>query len=204
MTCLTQWSFLAAAALTMGPSVQMHTLSDGALLHALQRGGYVLVMRHASSPREAPDERSANADNVRRERQLDANGRATATAMGAALRRLRIPIGEVLSSPTYRALETVRLARLPPPHVQPELGDRGQSMQGVTPEQTAWLKHRVTEFPQRVNTLLVTHAPSMSAAFPEWAADLADGEMLVIGSDGKGGATLVARVTIQQWPALTE
>jgi hypothetical protein len=61
------------------------TLSGPALVTALQRGGYVLVMRHASSPSAPPDEKTANADNVGRERQLDANGRATATAMGQAL-----------------------------------------------------------------------------------------------------------------------
>jgi hypothetical protein len=45
-------------------------------------GGYVIVMRHASSPRDVPDKRHANADNVNLERQLDEAGRASATAMG--------------------------------------------------------------------------------------------------------------------------
>jgi len=33
--------------------------------------------------------------------------------MGDTFRRLRIPVGQVLSSPTYRALETARLAQNP-------------------------------------------------------------------------------------------
>ena len=90
-------------------------LSGDALVNALRRGGYVLVVRHASSPREAPAKQSANPDNVSVERQLDDNGRATAIAMGKALRELDIPIGEVFTSPAYRALETVRLAQLPNP-----------------------------------------------------------------------------------------
>src|SRR5690348_17151496 len=110
------------AALSLTPSVGIQALSGEALVRALQRGGYILVVRHASSPREAPDAATANADNVNRERQLDQNGRATATAMGAALRALHIPIGEVLTSPTYRAWETARLAELPDPHPQTELG----------------------------------------------------------------------------------
>jgi hypothetical protein len=32
--------------------------------------------------------------------------------------------------------------------------------------------------------------------------DVADGEALVYGPDGKGGATLVARVKIEEWPRL--
>jgi len=179
-------------------------LSGQPLVKALQRGGYVLVMRHASSPREAPDERSANRDNVARERQLDEKGRATAVAMGEAFRALHIPIGDVLTSPTYRARETVRLARLPNARPQPELGDGGQSMQGVTPAQTAWLKMKATEFPRGANTLLVTHLPNMSAAFPDWIGGLDDGETLVLGADGKGGTTLVARVKIEQWPHLID
>jgi broad specificity phosphatase PhoE len=74
-------------------------------------------------------------DNIELERQLDAGGRAGATAMGQALRDLTIPIGEVLTSPTYRAMEIVRLAQLPNPQPHPELGDGGQSMQGVTEAQ---------------------------------------------------------------------
>ena len=49
------------------------SLSGEALVKALRQGGYIIVMRHASSPREAPDKQTANADNVNRERQLDAS-----------------------------------------------------------------------------------------------------------------------------------
>src|SRR5208282_2770896 len=99
------------------------TLQGGALVKALQRGGYVIVMRHTSSPRDVPDKKAANPDNVKPERQLDAEGRTTATAMGKALRDLKIPVGEVFTSPTYRALETVKYAQLGKPQPVAELGD---------------------------------------------------------------------------------
>jgi phosphohistidine phosphatase SixA len=158
-------------------------------------------MRHTSSPREAPDKQSANADNVKVERQLDEVGRTTAIAMGKALRDLKIPVGEVLASPTYRALETVKYAQLGNPRTYPELGDNGQSMQGGTPAQAAWLRQRVTQFPSRSNTILVTHFPNIRDAFPQ-ASGVDDGEALVFGPDGKGGAALVARIKIEQWPGL--
>jgi phosphohistidine phosphatase SixA len=178
------------------------TLSGDALVKALRQGGYVLLMRHASSPREAPARQSADADNVNLERQLDENGRATAAAMGKALRDLKIPVGDVITSPTYRARETVRLAQLANPRTQAELGDGGQSMQGVADAQSAWLKKRVTELPSGANTILVTHLPNITGAFPQWASGLSDGETLVLGSDGKGGAALVARIKIEQWPKM--
>src|SRR5262245_59573700 len=112
--------------LLMATSATAQTLSGPALVTALRQGGYVIVMRHASSPREVPDKKTANADNLNLERQLDEAGRVTATAMGKALRDLKIPIGEVLTSPTYRALETIRLGQFGNPKTFAELGDGGQ------------------------------------------------------------------------------
>jgi phosphohistidine phosphatase SixA len=178
------------------------TLSGEQLVTALRAGGYVLVMRHASSPRQPPDKQTANADNVDLERQLDTKGRTTAAAMGQALHALKIPIGEVLTSPTYRAQETVHLAQLPNPKPQDELGDGGHSMQGITDAQADWLKQKVAHFPRGTNTILVTHLPNIERAFPQWSADLADGETLVFGPDGQGHATVVARVKIEEWPTL--
>jgi phosphohistidine phosphatase SixA len=178
------------------------TLSGAALVNALKKGGYVLVMRHASSPREMPGERTANPDNTTRERQLDEAGRASAAAMGKALRELAIPIGDVLTSPTYRALETVRLGQLGTSKTIAALGDRGQSMQGVTEADAAWLRDKIKELPKGTNTILVTHMPNLAQAFPQFASGVSDGESLVFGSDGKGGATLVARIRIEEWPGM--
>jgi hypothetical protein len=103
---------VGAVAVLSTSVVHGQTLSGDALTKFLRQRGYVLVMRHASSPREAPDKQTANTDNVKLERQLDDDGRRGSTAMGQALRKLKIPIGGVLTSPTYRALETVRLVQL--------------------------------------------------------------------------------------------
>jgi phosphohistidine phosphatase SixA len=171
-----------------------------ALIDRLRQGGYVLVMRHASSPREAPTKETANPDNAKLERQLDEAGRRGARAMGDALRALRIPIGPVFTSPTYRAIETVRLAQLPSPTAAPELGDGGQSMQAVTEAQAAWLRARVSEVPRSGNTILVTHQPNLSRAFPEWGSTVGDGETVVLLPDGKGAIAVVGRIPIDEWP----
>jgi phosphohistidine phosphatase SixA len=175
------------------------TLAGDALVKALRQGGFVIVMRHASSPRQVPDKQTANPDNVTLERQLDETGRATAIAMGDALRDLKIPVGDAWTSPTYRARETVRLAKLLNPKIAPELGDGGQSMQAATGSTSAWLQKRVTEFPSGTITFFVTHMPNITAAFPTMADGVADGEALIFGPDGRGGAQLVARVKIEEW-----
>ena len=190
-----------AGMIMLAGAAPAQTLSGEALVKALRRGGYVIVMRHTSSPRDVPDKRTANPDNVKPERQLDEVGRTTATAMGKALRDLKSPVGDVLASPTYRALETVKYAQWDNPHAYPELGDNGQSMQGGTEAQAAWLRKRVTQFPSGSNTILVTHLPNIAGAFPQ-ASGVDDGESLVFGPDGKGGAALVARIKIEEWPKL--
>ena len=171
------------------------------LVGALRQGGHVLVMRHASSPREVPTAQTANADNPKLERQLDQAGRAGATAMGRALRDLKIPVGEVFSSPTYRALETVKFAQLANPISVPQLGDGGRSMQGVAEVDAAWLRSKVAEPPRRGNTVIVTHMPNLARAFPAFGA-VADGETVIVRPDGKGGATPIGRVGIDDWPRL--
>jgi phosphohistidine phosphatase SixA len=173
------------------------SLAGEALVKALRHGGYVIVMRHASSPREVPSKQTANPDNVKLERQLDEAGRAGSVAMGRALRDLKIPVGEVLTSPTYRALETVRLAQLANPRTQAELGDGGQSMQGITDDQAAWLRDRVTHLPSGTNTIIVTHMPNISRAFPAWGA-VDDGEAVIVGT----GDRVVGRIKIDEWPRL--
>jgi phosphohistidine phosphatase SixA len=189
------------AAVMGSGSLQAQVQTAEQLVASLKKGGFVLVMRHASSPGEAPDKQRANPDNTKLERQLDEAGRAASVAMGKALRDLKIPVGEVLSSPTYRALETARLAQLPKPQIHEELGDGGQSMQAVADAQAAWLRERARRLPKGSNTVIVTHSPNLSRAFPDWGA-VAEGEAVVVGSDGKGGTRMIGRIKIEDWPRL--
>jgi phosphohistidine phosphatase SixA len=178
-------------------------LSGAALARALQHGGYVLVMRHASAPTAPPSAAEADPGNPDRQRQLDGAGKAAATAMGNAIRKLNMRVGRVWSSPTYRALETARLAGLPPPKTAPELGDRGRSMSAATGEQSAWLRTKTGERPRSgTDSILITHQPNIAAAFGQDAQGLGDGEALVFKPTADGESTLVARIPMADWPRL--
>jgi phosphohistidine phosphatase SixA len=180
------------------------SLTGRDLTRALQQGGYVILMRHASSPLIPPDPAQAAPDNLHHERQLDEVGRTSARALGDAFHRLRIPIGQVLSSPTYRALETARLADVGAAQSNAQLGDSGQSMAAdPTGTRGAWLRGEVAQVPNAgTNTLIITHAPNIKEAFPTESANLEDGEALIFRPDAHGHASLVARVKIQDWPRL--
>jgi phosphohistidine phosphatase SixA len=195
-------STIALATSLLTPGALAQRLVGSELVDALKKGGYVIVLRHARSPREAPDERTANPDNTTRERQLDQVGREDAMTIGKAMRELGIPMGTVLTSPTYRARETVRFAGWDNAQVVPELGDRGQSMQGVTDVEGAWLRKRVTQFSPRTNTILVTHLPNITRAFPTEAEGIEDGDALVFGPSPGGAATVIGRIEVGEWRTL--
>lgn len=185
------------------PAIHAQTLSGDALVDALKAGGYVIVMRHADSPRTLPDESTASPGNVDHERQLDERGRETATAMGDAFRELGIPVGEVLSSPTFRAVETVQHLDLGEPQTIAELGDGGQGMKRDSEgERSAWLLSKAAEAPPAgSNRLIVTHYPNLLGAFGDDAAQMRGGEAIVLRPDGSS-ARVVSRIPIEEWPAL--
>jgi hypothetical protein len=110
----------------------------------------------------------------------------------------------VLSSPTYRALQTIKFARLGRPTSFGELGDGGQSMQAdKSGTRAAWLKARSASVPgPHENTFIVTHFPNIFEAYPGGAAGLADGEAMILHPDGHGGVALVARVKMDEWMTL--
>jgi phosphohistidine phosphatase SixA len=175
------------------------TLSETDLVNALQVGGYVIVMRHASSPRQVPNAETADADNVNRERQLDETGRSDASALGNSLRRLRITITEVESSPAYRTLQTAWLAGFSEIEVRNELGSQG--MGNPIEANATWLRERVANARNQGNLLLVTHEPNISLAFPALNSSPEEGEALVF--DLSVSRTMpVARVRINEWSDL--
>lgn len=115
-----QWDDLVSTATTPSadpatPSPAATTASDqplagSALVEALQGGGYVIYFRHAATDFAQPDADRENLENCATQRNLDAQGRADAAAIGAGFRALNIPVGQVLSSEYCRTRETAELA----------------------------------------------------------------------------------------------
>ena len=178
-------------------------LAGSEFIDGLKQGGYVLVMRHANSPQTRPDATVVAAGNTKLERQLNENGHKTAKAMGEALKTLRIPIGEVLSSPTFRTRETVQEIAAGTAKTFNELGDGSQGYEIASFEDGArFLRARSAEIPRAgTNTLIVTHLPNLEYAFGDGNSDIDEGEAIIVRPDGKTG-TPVGRIKIDQWPRL--
>ncbi len=190
----------------MAQPVPADALSGPQLVQRLRAGGCVLVMRHARAPGAGPDARHANADNPRHERQLDDAGEASARALGAAVRTLRVPIGPIFTSPTYRARETVRLARLGSPRIVEQLAENQSGMSGAAERsQVEWLRRAVTRAPPaHSNTLIVTHTPNIVGAFGGDAAGIEAGEMLVFEPAPGRRTHLLGRITVEEWQRLAQ
>ena len=190
------------ALLAFANASSAQVLTNNALVAALRQGGYVIVIRHASSPTTLPSKQTADPGNLKLERQLDEAGRAGATTLGRRLKELNVPIGEVVTSPMFRATETARLAQLTNATIQAELGENGEGMQPISEAQANWLKDRVKHLPKESNTVLVTHNPNLTKAFPSWGATVTHGEAVVLDLDSKGATRVVGRIKVEEWPRL--
>jgi phosphohistidine phosphatase SixA len=185
---------VSAAAVVLSSSALAANLSGDALVEALRDGGLVIVMRHASAEREAPAPQRRVPANFAGERQLDEHGRNTMTAMRSAFRRLGIRIGEVHSSPAFRARETAEYLGFGTLQLADQIGaENGDA---------GWLRAKVSEAPvEGRNTAIITHARNLAEAFGDEAANMQDAEALIYRPDG-GNATLVARLQVEEWASL--
>lgn len=87
-------------------------LADQVAWGALRQHGAIALMRHADAPGGFGDPPGFRLEDCATQRNLSAKGRSDAEAVGAALRRERIPIGRLSSSPWCRCLDTARLMNL--------------------------------------------------------------------------------------------
>jgi hypothetical protein len=96
----------AVLALSSLPAAAQNTAPEAEWIGALRDGGYVIVFRHGATHQDQADTDPLNPDNVAKQRQLNNDGRALAKSIGEALRKLRIPVGQVYTSLFRRAIDT--------------------------------------------------------------------------------------------------
>ena len=169
--------------------------SQDPIVSTLREGGNVLVIRHATA--DAEINRQELLRSCLLQRNLTEAGREQATEIGEAIRALRIPIGDVRSSPMCRTRDTARLA----------FGDVTLDRDLVSPgvigteaddeRRAAAMRAMVEDLPPAgENTVLVTHTGNIGSALGE--ETVAEGEVLVYGED----LELIGRVPVEKWAEL--
>ena len=179
------------------------------VISALKQGGYVLVFRHGATDDSQKDIHPFNFDDMKAQRQLSDKGRDTARQIGAAIKKLGIPVGDIYTSRLNRAIETGKL--LSDKEVKPvdALTDSSAGSPSGMANPTGGnakagiaLRELVDAGPQAgTNTLLVTHKTNITDAFGKDASDVQEGEAFVYKSNGSGPSTFVARVKAADWVA---
>jgi phosphohistidine phosphatase SixA len=189
---------LLCSGASLAAAPESETLSGRPLLAALKAGGLVLYFRHASTDFGQSDEQMTGYEDCARQRNLTDAGRAEARVIGAAIKRLDLPVGEVLASPFCRTMETAKLIfgrATQSPAV------RGGPASGVSSERYAELRELLSLAPRSgTDLVIVSHGNPFRAVTGE--PYLAEGEAAVIRPLGKNGFRIVARIAKDGWDAL--
>jgi histidine phosphatase superfamily protein (branch 1) len=189
---------VAAAQTDKTDSAPDAELRGSALLTALRGGGYILYFRHTSTDFGQNDERMTGYEDCATQRNLTEQGRAEARAIGAMLRQLAIPVGDVLASPFCRTMETAQLIfgrAMATPAV------RGGPAQPVDQDRYTELRRLLaTPVPRGTNVAIASHGNPYRAVVG--GPYLAEGEAAVILPRGADGFRVVARVRKDEWAEL--
>ena len=101
-------SYLCTATL-FASSQPPEQLTTPELIKALQSGGHIMYMRHGATDIMQKDKDRSNLDHCSYQRNLSKTGRDELKQIGLAIQKLKIPIGDVLSSPYCRTRDTAKL-----------------------------------------------------------------------------------------------
>lgn len=165
---------------------------DAELVGRLRQGGYVLYLRHASTDFSQNDSRMTSYADCATQRNLTDKGRAEARAIGEHVKRLKIPIGEVLASPFCRTMETARLAF---DKAQATNDVRGGPVEAARYE--ALRRLLSSPVPQGTNRVISSHGnPFHALAGPPY---LAEGEIAVVRPEGGERFSVIARIRPTDW-----
>ena len=150
---------IAIAAMTAGlvpgafaqTAPAMPLQSPAEIVAGLQKGGYIVYFRHTATDFSKNDQNMKDFDDCANQRNLTDDGRAQARKVGAAWKRLTIPVGRVLASPFCRTREVA----------QPMFGryERALDVRGGPSS------------PQRATAAIASSAASRGTSGQAWFAD---------------------------------
>lgn len=178
-------------------------LSGPALVNALQQGGYITYFRHVQTEKDYADQVTADVNQCSTQRVLSETGWQQARAIGAAFRKMKIPVGKVISSQYCRAWQTADLAF---GKYEKDAALNFLPFEDYTEAQTAQMKANVmpllTALPATgTNTVIVGHDDIFEAAtgiYPD-----PQGMAYVLKPDGKGNFELIANMLPEEWSKLS-
>jgi phosphohistidine phosphatase SixA len=177
------------------------------LVSGLKQGGYVVVFRHVATDDSQKDIYPFDFDDMKAQRQLSEKGREMARQIGAAVKKLGIPVGQVYTSRLNRAIETGKLLSGKDARPVDGLTDSGAGSAsamanpaGGNAKAGLALRELVNAAPKvHTNTFIVTHKTNIADAFGKEAGDVHEGEAFIYRSNGSAPSVFVTRVKPAFW-----
>ena len=165
--------------------------TDEDLWVKLKQGGYVVLMRHASTDKTG-DPLVLKIDDCSVQRNLSRQGQTEAGVIGQAFHNRSIPVIEVLSSRYCRTRETAELAFGRVTAWKP------LDLLYALPEQerearTEIVAQRISTFTGKKNLIMVTHLPNIDALTLELVEP---GGFLILEPDHNGSFDIVGGFTL--------
>jgi phosphohistidine phosphatase SixA len=174
------------------------------LLAALQQGGNVVYIRHASTEKDYADQIKAVPGDCSTQRMLSEKGWNEAVLIGAAFDVLSIPVGAVYSSEYCRAWQTAELAF----GHNVKLSDLNfEPAEDYTAEQLAAMRGRLVPLlsavpPFATNTVIVGHDDPFEAATGIYPQPM--GVAYVVRPAPDGSFSVLGAIPPEAWPALIQ
>ena len=205
--------FIAVACLPKptlaGDTISMDDIPDfvektatPAIIKQLREGGYVLFMRHGNSDTSRTDRLpSVDLNDCSTQRPLTEEGRHVAASVGKEIRKAKIPLGEIFSSPMCRAKESA-IASFGKNIIiiNTLMHTSGMSDKDKAPvlETTRELLSRPVE--GKVNRVVVAHAPNLMDIFGYFPTP--EGTVVIIKPMGGKNFKYIASIAPRQWKAM--
>jgi len=188
------------------PAIAFSRAAQADWIDDVRQGGYVIVIRHGATFSNQADTDPLNIKNVAAQRQLNDQGRALAKSMGESMRKLKIPVGTVVTSMFQRAVDTGTLLGFGEVKSTFDVSEGGLV---VTPDENtrrtqALRKLAGTPPAAGSNVVIVTHKPNIMDAFGKDWFDVREGEASVFKPDGNGGYKPIVRIKADEWSALSK
>jgi phosphohistidine phosphatase SixA len=178
---------LVALALAFVACTARAAAADADAWTLLQRGGQVVLMRHALTTPGAGDPADMRLEDCGTQRNLSDEGRRHARAVGAALREHKVPVDRVLTSPWCRCIETARLVFGASGEVSRAL-DNLFGRHDNEARQVSALRALAGEWRGKGNLFLVSHGSTILAA----TGISPDTSEMVIVTPSEGGSFAIA------------
>lgn len=178
------------------------------LIAKLRQGGNVIYFRHApTEPKKKDNNRQliktkVDYKNCAVQRNLSTQGRDVAADIRDHLKRLKIPVKEIYSSPYCRAADTAKILFSQTIKHDPNLGFSLSRSAEDSRRLGLYLKQMITQMkPRKSNIVIIGHSSNLRDGLGVWPKP--EGVAVVFKPDGKG-VIYRGMITPTQWQLVSE